>query len=151
MDHWPMLKSELEKFVEKVAHDNFKSTDCWVAQWKMGTNSNLKRLMRKKMMLILQVLSIEFQVIAGDVQSWGISVSECMQEDEVSHRSTPDGSLSCKLQQNYTFKKSMGLVTILGSCNEVGSDKCKLLVIGKTTNPLCFKNLRQYSVMVLGW
>ena len=57
------------------------------------------------------------------------------------YRATPDGSLVYKHEKFAGSKKAMDRITVLCCCFATGSDKRKLLVIGKAANPRCFRNL----------
>ena len=57
------------------------------------------------------------------------------------YRATPDGSLCYAYQQLSGSKKAMDRVTILCCANMSGNDKVKLLVIGKSKKPRCFKGI----------
>ncbi|KAI6651320.1 Tigger transposable element-derived protein 6-like [Oopsacas minuta] len=57
------------------------------------------------------------------------------------YRATPDGSLCYPYQQLSGSKKAMDRVTILCCANMSSNDKVKLLVIGKSKKPRCFKDI----------
>ena len=62
-------------------------------------------------------------------------------ETRLYYRATPDGSLCYAYQQLSGSMKAMDRVTILCCANMSGNDKVKLLVIGKSKKPRCFKGI----------
>jgi hypothetical protein len=61
---------------------------------------------------------------------------------------TPDGSLCYKHVKLLASKKAMNRITVLCCSNMSGTDKKKLLVIGKSAKPRCFKGLKMDSLPV---
>ncbi|KAE9522886.1 hypothetical protein AGLY_016697 [Aphis glycines] len=57
------------------------------------------------------------------------------------YRATPDGSLCFKKDVLSGSRKAMDRITVLLCVNMTGSDKKKLLVVGKSLKPRCFKNM----------
>ena len=57
------------------------------------------------------------------------------------YRATPDSSLCFAKEKLYGSKKALDRITVLACANMSGSDKRKLLVIGKSKNPRCFKGI----------
>ena len=57
------------------------------------------------------------------------------------YRATPDGSLCYAYEKLSSSKKAMDHVTVLCCANMTGSDKTKLLVIGKSKILRCFKHI----------
>ena len=57
------------------------------------------------------------------------------------YRATPDGSLCDAYEKLSGSKKAMDCVTVLCCVNMTGSDKTKLLVIGKSKKSRCFKHI----------
>ncbi|CAG8688632.1 5136_t:CDS:2, partial [Scutellospora calospora] len=58
----------------------------------------------------------------------------------------PDQTLATKLVKGK--KKIKDKITVLLYMNTTGTDKLKLLVIGKSTNPYCFKGIRRENLDV---
>jgi hypothetical protein len=61
---------------------------------------------------------------------------------------TPDGSLCYKHTTLSGLKKAMDHVTVLCCSNTSGTDKWKLLVMGKRAKPQCFKGISTDSLPV---
>jgi hypothetical protein len=65
------------------------------------------------------------------------------------YRAPPDGSLSYIHATLAASKKAVDRVNVLCCSNMSGTDKWKLLVIGKRDKPLCFKGISMDSLPVL--
>ena len=59
----------------------------------------------------------------------------------VYYQATPDGSLCYSFEQLSSLKKAMDRVTDLFCTNMTGNDKLKLLFIGKSKKPRCFRSI----------
>lgn len=64
------------------------------------------------------------------------------------YHATPDGSLCYAYEQLSGSKKAMDCITVLWCANMSGSNKCKLLVIGKSKKPRCFAGINVECLLV---
>ncbi|XP_008184737.1 tigger transposable element-derived protein 6-like [Acyrthosiphon pisum] len=69
-------------------------------------------------------------------------------ETELFYRATPDGSLCYKRETLEGSKKAMDRITVLCCCNMAGTDKKKMLIIGKSAKPRCFKIIKIINLPV---
>jgi len=63
------------------------------------------------------------------------------------YRLTPNKTMSVKGQQCHGGKLRKDRLTVLVGANADGSDKLKPLVIGKSRNPRCFKNVKNFPYL----
>lgn len=61
-------------------------------------------------------------------------------------RAIPDGTLALKQSETVGCKMPKKRLALLLSCNMDGSDKLEPQAIGKSRNPLCFRNIKQMPV-----
>lgn len=146
----PMLKSKAENLAKKLGHDNFKATDGWLSRWKSRHEIKFKRAHGEK-----------DSADGASAELWkstklpvfleNFNADDIYNADETGlyYRATPDGSLTYKHVELSGSKKAMDRVTVLCCSNMSGTDKRKLLVVGKSTNPRCFKGLRMDSLPVV--
>ena len=143
-----MLKSKSEEFAKKLGHIDFKATDGWLSRWKIRSGIKFKKAYGEK-------ASADF----ASAEQWKLRLSSLLQKfrsediynaDETGlfYRATPNGSLVYKYEALSGSKKAMDRVTVLCCSNMLGTDKRKLLVIGKSVKPRCFKGLRIDSLPV---
>ncbi|KAK3098872.1 hypothetical protein FSP39_023876 [Pinctada imbricata] len=67
-------------------------------------------------------------------------------ETGIYFRALPDGTLTFKTDNSGGSKKSKERVTVLVCTNMTGTDKRKLLVIGKSKDPRCFRGVKSLPV-----
>lgn len=146
----PMLKGKAEELAKKLGHDDFKATDGWLSRWKSRHEIKFKKAHGEKE-----------SADVGGAEEWKLtklpellakfSADDIYNADETGllYRATPNGSLSYKRVALSGSKKAMDRVTVLCCSNMSGTDKRKLLVIGKSFKPRCFKGLRMDSLPVV--
>ncbi|XP_028677229.1 tigger transposable element-derived protein 4-like [Erpetoichthys calabaricus] len=146
----PMLKCKAEELAKKLGHNDFKATDGWLSRWKSRHDIKFKKAHGEK----------ESADGAG-AEKWKSTklpeIHEKFQADNIYnadetglyYRATPDGSLSYNHVALSGSKKVMDRVTVLCCSNMSGTDKRKLLVIGKSAKPRCFKGLKMDSLPVV--
>jgi hypothetical protein len=145
----PMLKKKSEELAKKLGRDDFKATDGWLSRWKCRHDIKFKKAHGEKYSadvvgaeewISKNVPELLQKFCAGDIYS--------ADETGLFYRATPDASLCYKHVQLLSSKKAMDRITVLCCSNMSGSDKKKLLVIGKSAKPRCFKWLKMDSLPV---
>lgn len=146
----PLLKKKAEELAEKMGHNEFVASDGWLSRWKVrhaivfkkahgekgsADSTGAEEWCSSRLPQLLDQYSLE-NIFNAD-------------ETDLFYRATPDGSLTYKHHNLVGSKKSMDRVTVLCCCNATGSEKRPLLVIGKSKNPRCFKNLNVSRLSVL--
>jgi len=139
----PMLEQKAEFFAQKIGHSDFKATEGWISRWKDRHNIKFKRFHGEKS-----------SADTNGANEWSLaklpeilkkfSPQDIYNADETGlfYRATPDGSLCYKRETLEGSKKAMDRITVLCCCNMAGTDKKKLLIIGKSAKPRCFKNIK---------
>lgn len=67
-------------------------------------------------------------------------------ETGVFFKCLPNKTLAFKNEKCFGGKKSKDRITVMVACNMTGLEKLKLLVIGKSKNPRCFKGIKSLDV-----
>jgi hypothetical protein len=144
-----MLKNKSEELAKKLGHDDFKATDGWLSQWKCRHDIKFRKAHGEK-----------DSADIGGAEEWkSKKVPELLQkfcaddiysayETGLFYCATPYGSLCCKHIQLLGSKKAMDHITVLCCSNMSGTDKKKLLVIGKSAKHQCLKGLKMDSLPV---
>ncbi|XP_067126959.1 tigger transposable element-derived protein 6-like [Centruroides vittatus] len=145
----PMLKSKSEELAKKIGHENFKATDGWLSRWKSRYNIKLKKVHIKDSSDSVSTGQWKSTKLSSLLQKFCADDIYNADETSLFYCATPDSFLSCKRAALFGSKKVMDHVTVLCCSNMSGSDKRKLLVVGKSTKPQCFKGLRMDSLPVL--
>lgn len=137
-----ILKTKSEELAKKLGHINFKATDGWLSRWKTRHAIKFKKAHGEK-----------DSADTTSAEGWKntklpellhkFSPDDIYNADETGllYRATPDGSLVYKSVNLSGSKKAMDRFSVLCCVNMSGGDKRKLLVIGKSAKPRCFKGL----------
>lgn len=139
----PMLEQKAEFFAEKIGHSDFKATEGWISRWKDRHNIKFKRFHGEKSSADTNGAN-EWSLAKLPEILKKISPQDIYNADETGlfYRATPDGSLCYKRETLEGSKKAMDRITVLCCCNMTGTDKKKLLIIGKSAKPRRFKNIK---------
>ena len=147
-----ILKAKAEEFAEKLGRSDFIATEGWLSRWKGRYQTKCKHAHGEK-------VSADF----GGAEVWkSTKLLELLSEynpcdiynaDETAlyYRATPYNSLCYRYEQLSGSKKAMDCVTVLLCVNMSGSDKKKLLIIGKSKIPRCFKGINMETLPVIYW
>lgn len=137
-----ILMEKAVYFASNLGHEDFKPTDGWLSRWKDRHNIVYKKVCGEKK-------------DGGNLRSehW---IKNCLpgilkyfHQDDIYNtvetglyfRAIPDYSLVFKKESDAARKKQKERITVLVTCNMSGTDKRKLLVIGKSKNPRCFRGV----------
>lgn len=137
-----MLKTKAEEIAERIGHTNFKATEGWFSRWKCRHEIKFKRAHGEKNSANL-LAAEEWRSLKLNDLLKKYNPEDVYNADETGlfYRATPDGSLCYKRHKLIGCKKAMDRFTVLCCCNMTGTDKRKLLVIGKHQKPRCFKGI----------
>ena len=144
----PMLKSKSEEFAKKLGHIDFKATDGWLSWWKTRSGIKFKKAHGEKASADFASAEQSKLRLPSLLQKFRPEDIYNSYETGLFYRATPNGSLVYKYKALSGSKKAMDRVTVLCCSNMLETDKRKLLVIGKSVKPRCFKGLRIDSLPV---
>lgn len=138
----PILKAKSEDLARKLGNDEFKATDGWLSRWKVRHDIKFKRSHGEKASANSEYAD-EWKYTKLPQILAKFSLDDIYNADETGlyYRATPDGSLCFKHESIAGSKKGMDRITILCCVNASGTDKKKLLVIGKSKKPRCFQKI----------
>ncbi|XP_066258255.1 tigger transposable element-derived protein 4-like [Euwallacea similis] len=143
-----ILQSKAEDFASKVSgNQEPKFNRSWIERFKRRHNITSGRIAGES-------TSVDMNIVDDWLQNkWPIIRSNFKDEDIFNgdetglfFKLTPDRTLKFKGQTCEGGKLSKERITIFVVANLTGSEKRKLLVIGKSKNPRCFKNIVQLPV-----
>ena len=121
----PILREKAEDLAKKLGQTNFVATEAWLSRWKarhqIGTNGHTST------------------IPLGLLEEYRPNEIYNADETGMYYRATPDGSLCYCHEKLSGSKKAMERITVICCSNLTGTDKCKLLVIGKSFRPRYFK------------
>lgn len=140
----PILKIQAEKFAKEFGYPDFQCSNGWLDRFKSRYSINFGKMSG-------EATSVNFE----DVKKWleekwpimksGYAEKDIYNADEtgVFYNITPQHTLKFKGEKCFGGKMSKNRLTALVCANMSGCDKKKLLIIGKSKNPRCFKNVKK--------
>lgn len=143
----PILKCKAKKLAQKMGNNQFIATDGWLSRWNNRHEIKFKRVHVEKSSADISA-SNDWKVDTLQKIFYDFAPVFNVDETGLYYRATPDGSLYFKKDIPSGSKKSIDRITVLCCVNMTGSDKIKLLVVGKSLNPRCFKNLSMEKLPV---
>ncbi|CAH0713248.1 unnamed protein product, partial [Brenthis ino] len=142
----PIICEKARKIAESLHITDFNASNGWIDRFKNRNG------------IVYRQISGESETVAQqDVDTWMATLPELLQNYEPRDIFNADEfGLFFKLMPNksYVFKgetchggkANKERLTVLACANSDGSEKLRLLVIGKAKNPRCFKNVRSLPV-----
>lgn len=143
----PMLQEKASCFAKDLNILNFNCSASWISRFKTRHNIVAGKIAGES-------LSVE----QSDVTEWLTKVwpnlrakfsdDNIFNADETGlfYKLTPDKTLKFKGEKCSGGKLSKDRITVMVAANMNGTIKKKLLIIGKSKNPRCFKNVRSLPV-----
>lgn len=141
-----ILKTKAEEFGRKI-QDEFVCSEAWIDRWKTRHNVNCGKIVGESADVDPAVVNAWITTVWPTIMQ-GYQADDIFNADEAGlfYKLTPDKTLKFKGERCKGGKLSKERITILVCANMSGREKRKLLVIGKTKNPRCFKNVKSLPV-----
>ena len=143
----PIVCEKAQEIAGRLGVDDFKASTGWLDRFK------------KRHGIVYRQISGEAEAVSDtDVAAWtektlpmllsGYELENVYNADEFGlfYKLMPDKSLVLKKESCHGGKLSKERVTVLACSNATGTHKLKLLVIGKSQKPCCFKNVKTLPV-----
>ncbi|XP_060603896.1 tigger transposable element-derived protein 4-like, partial [Ruditapes philippinarum] len=143
----PMLTRKANSLVCELGMENFQATNGFIERFKNRHGISSKTLSGEG-------ASVDNSQTENWMQSKLTSLIKDYEpknvynidEAGVFYKMTPNKTLEVKGTKCFGGKQSKDRITVLIGANMDGSDKLKLLIIGKFKNPRCFKNVKSLPV-----
>jgi hypothetical protein len=146
----PLLMAKANEIAKELGHAEFDATTGWLNRWKVRNQIVYKRLHGEKNSA--DVLGAQEWIdnkLPTLLENYAPSDIYNADETGLYYRATPDGHLCYSYASVSGSKKSMDRFTVLCCTNMDGSDKLRLLVIGKSKKPRCFSGINVDKLPVL--
>ncbi|XP_062582039.1 tigger transposable element-derived protein 4-like [Saccostrea cucullata] len=143
-----MLVTKAEEFAKKLDVADFKASNGWLENFKSRQGITFKRVCGEEK-------SVDTQ--SDDMSVWQEKLKLLLtryppqdiynaDETGIFFRLLPDKTLEFKDVDCHGGKKNKERLTAMVCANMDGTDKLPFLVIGKSANPRCFKNVQSLPV-----
>lgn len=142
----PLMRQKAEELAKKMGKDDFVATEGWFHRWKKRENIVYKRMHGEQK-------DADFSGAERWIEEeWPKIISmyspDCVfnaDETGLYYRALPEHTYLFKNESAKGCKTSKGRLTVL-CCVNMNGDKERLLVIGKSKNPRCFKGVKKFPV-----
>lgn len=141
-----ILRTKAEEFGKKV-QDEFVCSESWIDRWKARHNICSGKIFGESASVDTNVVDNWLTTVWPTIKQ-DFSEHDIFNADETGlfYKLTPDRTLKFKGEQCSGGKLSKERITVMVCANMSGNEKRKLLVIGKTARPRCFKNVKSLPV-----
>ncbi|XP_066244727.1 tigger transposable element-derived protein 4-like [Euwallacea similis] len=130
----PVIKAKAEDLSRGLQGDDFKCSTGWLERFKIRHNINFSKVSG-------EAGDVDRQVVLKWLDDkWPGTSKNCS-------RMIPDRTLKFREEKCVGGKQSKLRYTVWVCANMTGSEKCKLLVIGKYERPMCMKNVKSLPVI----
>ncbi len=143
----PILKEKAHEIAGRLSIDEFVASSGWLDRFK-----------NRHGIVYRQICGEAESVREVDVDTWWSTTLPTLLQDYTLEnvynadefglffKLLPDKSLVFKNESCHGGKLSKERITVLACSNATGSHKLRLLVIGKSRSPRCFKNVKSFPV-----
>ncbi|XP_053957785.1 tigger transposable element-derived protein 4-like [Anastrepha ludens] len=143
----PLLKQKAKDFAEALGHHEFEASTGWLDKFKSRHGVIQKTLCGES-----ADTNIENRdewvtnVLPKLIENYNINDIFNADETALFFKCLPTKTLAFKNEKCFGGKQSKERITVLVGSNMTGSEKLKLLVIGKAKNPRYFKGIKSLGV-----
>lgn len=138
-----LLKVQAEKFAIQFGYKDFVCNNGWLDRFKNRNNIVYRKISGEASAVDQTVVDDWLKTVWPDIRR-DYCDSNIYNADEtgVFYNITPDKTLKFKGEKCVGGKFVKNRLTVLVCANMTGTDKRKLLVIGKSQKPRCFRNVK---------
>jgi hypothetical protein len=144
----PLLMDKARRLASDLGKDDFQPTDGWLNRWKQRNNVCFKKVHGEAGSADVEAAHTWTETLPQLLEKYDAGDVYNADETGLYYRATPDGSLVFRETVIKGSKKALARITLLVCCNMDGSDRLKLLVVGKSKQPRCFKGVNMQKLSV---
>ncbi|KFV93313.1 Tigger transposable element-derived protein 4, partial [Eurypyga helias] len=143
----PMLRLKANDFAQKLGHSDFKCSNGWLDRFK----SRYGLVFRAQPIEAAATTTVDaptpwYQNVLPYLNDYQPKNMFYIQETGLLYQMLPHNTFAFKGETCSVGKRSEERITVAVGANMDGSEKLPLLVIGKTKNPHCFKDVKSLPV-----
>ena len=135
----PLLAEKARHFAEQLSYENFKASNGFLNRFKERQGITGQNVCGQEKSVGSSVVDIWAERLPDICRSYRPRDQFNADETGLLWKATPTQTLHFKGQKCSGVKTSKERVTVLVACNQNGTDKLPLLVIGKYAKPRCFR------------
>lgn len=141
-----LVRAKAEEFATSLGKDEFKASTGWLDGFKDRNNISFKTVCGESASVDMPAVNTWKTDLLQLIEDRPAKDIFNVDETGLFYRCTPDKTLAFKGQRCSGGKHSKERITLLVGANMDGSEKLPLVMIGKSANPRCFKNVKTKPV-----
>jgi hypothetical protein len=141
-----ILQEKAKDLASKMKITVFNATGGWLSRWKHRNNIGFKKMHGEKDADQEAADHWINNILPQLLETYSPENVYSADETGIYYRALPDGTLTFKTDKIAGSKKAKDRVAVLVCANMDGSDKQKLMVIGKSRDPQCFQGIKGLPV-----
>lgn len=138
----PLVQAKAEEFSACLGKSDFKASNGWLQGFKERNGITFKSLCGESGSVDQEAANVWKEDVLQMIESTPAKDIFNVDETGLFFKCTPNKTLAFKGETCSGGKNSKERVTLLVGANMDGSEKLPLLMIGKSANPRCFKNVK---------
>lgn len=146
----PILRQKADEFALLLGKSDFQCSEGWINRFKVRHSIVFGKISGEAASVPAGVSESWLQSVFPEIRK-GYTDEEIFNADETGlfYKMTYDKTMKFKGDKCIGGKMSKERITVLVAANMTGSEKSKLLVIGKAKQPRCFKNITVKNLPVI--
>lgn len=143
----PILREKAKQFAEALGHGEFEASVGWLEKFKKRHGIVQKTLCGESAAANIQTRDEWVtNVLPKLLEKYDENDIFNADETGLFFKCLPNKTMAFKNEKCFGGKNSKERITVMVACNMTGSEKVKLLIIGKAKNPRCFKGIKSLDV-----
>lgn len=142
-----IIQQKAKIYADKLGVINFKASDGWLSKLKKRHNIVLKIMSGESHDVNMDAVNEWTETLPNLLKDFEPEDIFNMDETGLFFKCLPTKTLTYKNEKCYGGKFRKERVTVLIGANSTGTEKLKLMVIGKSKSPRCFKNIRSLPII----
>lgn len=141
------MKTKAEHFAQQLGIIDFKASEGWLGKCKQRHDITYGKISGEALNVDLNVTNCWLIKVWRKLNK-KYTPDDIFNADEggIFYKITPDKTLKFKGEKCVGAKLSKECITVLVAANMSGIEKRKIMVIGKSKKPQCFKNIKHLPV-----
>lgn len=143
----PIIREKAQGFAIRFGHTDFSASVGWLDKFKQRHNI-VQKVVCGERGDVDEQLAADWKntALVNEIEKYHPNDIFNADETGLFFKCLPDKTLAFKNEKCHGGKRSKERLTVMIGANMTGSEKLKLLVIGKSRNPRCFKGIKSLEV-----
>ncbi len=142
-----IVQEKARLYASKMGVADFRASGGWLAKLKRKHNLTFKTMSGESADVDMDAVNEWFKQLPNILKDYEPDDIFNADETGLFYKCLPKQTLTFKKEKCYGGKMSKERITVMVGGNSSGTEKLKLMVIGKSLKPRCFKNVKNLPVI----